>query len=171
MARETTAVNGAAFVRTAIARAIAQAPRGLGPYHRSLRSSLGQIWTGNRELHYEVWRRARLGVVEVGLHFESDLLTNARLLGAFRGHEAEVRRALGRAPHLEEWDRGWTRIYEAHPLAAEDLVERCAARLAAYVRALEPILREELPRGVSWRMREERVSRRRRRPLRAARDP
>lgn len=143
------------FVKRVVDRMLAESSPALGPYRRALRWSLGQIWTGNRDLHYEVWRRSSLGVVEIGLHFEADLLTNARLLGAFRAREAEIRRKLGRAPIFEEWDKGWARIYEAHPLTGDDedaLARRCAERLAAYVRALEPILREELPADVPWEL-------------------
>ena len=50
---------------------------------------------GNRLLHYEIWVRPRLGVVEIGLHFEEDALTNARLYGAFRARSKEVKRKLG----------------------------------------------------------------------------
>ncbi len=111
------------------------------------------MWTGNRDLHYEVWRRERLGVVELGLHFEADPLTNARLLGAFRSREREIRSALGATPQLEEWDNGWARVYEAHPLGdGRALAEALAERLSAYLVALEPILRQELPVDVDWRL-------------------
>ncbi len=137
-------------MRAAIRSAAGRAPKRFGPFHTTLWSSIGKMWTGNRDLHYEVWRRARLGLVEVGLHFESDALTNARLLGAFRAREAEVRAALGRAPLLEEWDKGWARVYESLPLAQEPAA--LGERLAAYVAALEPLLREELPADVRWRL-------------------
>lgn len=142
------------FVQRVVDRVLAGSSPALGPYRRALRWSLGQIWTGNRDLHYEVWRRASLGVVEIGLHFEADPLTNARLLGAFRAREPEIRRKLGDAPVLEEWDKGWARVYEAYPLGDDEdaLARRCAERLAAYVRALEPILREELPADVPWEL-------------------
>lgn len=130
------------------------APRYLGPYRTLHRSWIGKLWTGNPDLHYEVWPRPKLGVVEIGLHFESDRLTNARLLGAFHARRTEVRRALGDAPRIEAWDKGWARIYEAHPFAAEAvLADRLADRVSRYVAALEPILRDELPADVSWRAR------------------
>ena len=90
------------------------------------------------------------GVVELGLHFEADSLTNARLLGAFRAREAEVRRALGRDALVEEWDKGWARVYETHRVEDATLL---AERLRSYVTALEPILRDELPADVSWKLR------------------
>lgn len=132
--------------------ALRVAPKRLGPYHVSRRAVIGQIYTGNPALHYEVWRRPRLGVTELGLHFEADALTNARLLGAFQAREAEVRATLGSEPCLEHWDKGWTRIYETRALSDDSSeTNTCARRLAAYIAALEPILRDELPAEVEWR--------------------
>lgn len=113
--------------------------------------ALIKIFYGHPKLHYEVALRAKAKVVEVGLHFESDGLTNAQLLGAFRMHERAIRKALPDA-RLEEWDKGWTRIWE--PVSYEKLdtvVQRAVvARTVAYIRTLEPILREELPAEVEW---------------------
>src|SRR5438477_5948978 len=74
-------------------------------------SYLMKIYYGNELIHYEASHRAKEHIVEIGLHFESDELTNARLLGAFRTRERTIRRKLPGA-RLEEWDRGWTRIWE-----------------------------------------------------------
>lgn len=138
-------------MRAVVDAAAAAAPKTLGPYHTTSWSQIGKVWTGNRDIHYEVWNRSRLGVIELGLHFECDALTNARLLAAFRAREHDVRRALGNAPLIEPWDRGWTRVYESRPLASDaDGAAGYGARLAEYVRALEPILREELPADVRW---------------------
>jgi hypothetical protein len=140
------------FVKATVEAAVKVAPKRFGPYSMHLRAGIGQIYTGSPALHYEVWRRARLGVTELGLHFEADALTNARLLGAFRAREAEVRTALGAEPVLEEWDKGWARIYEARALSDDrSEINTCARRLATYIAALEPILRDELPADVRWR--------------------
>jgi hypothetical protein len=114
-------------------------------------SFLAKAWFGNHALHYEITPRERLDVIEIGLHFEADALTNARLLAAFRASTKAVRRALPNA-RLEEWDRGWCRLWEPLPYRQADasLVKELADRIAAYVIALEPILRRELPRDVPW---------------------
>jgi hypothetical protein len=113
--------------------------------------SLVKVFYGNRDLHYEASHRARDGTIEIGLHFESDDLTNARLLGAFRMHERAIHHQLPSA-RLEEWDRGWTRIWE--PVVYERLDpalrDDIAARLARYITTLEPMLRDELPADVAW---------------------
>ena len=141
----------AELVRLAVATAKAKAPKRLAPYRELRYSWLGKLWTGNRDLHYEVWPRPRLGVLELGLHFEADPLTNARLLATFRAREAEIRHALGAAPLIEQWEKGWARVYETVRLQGDrEAATRYGARLAAYVAALEPILREELPADVRW---------------------
>jgi hypothetical protein len=110
-----------------------------------------KLWYGNKALHYEIWPRERLGSIEIGLHFEADPLTNARLLAAFAANAKAIRRALAHA-RIEEWDRGWARVWEPlpHRKPDEGLASELAERIAAYVTALEPILRRELPSDVAW---------------------
>jgi hypothetical protein len=130
-------------------------PTDLADFHSGSRFSLAQLWYGNRALHYEVWLRHRQGVVEIGLHFESDPLTNLRLLAAFRARERTLRSRLGEAARIEEWDRGWSRVWEPCALDSLDeaLLERLATRLARYVAVCEPVLRVELPADVPWKLR------------------
>ena len=110
-----------------------------------------KLWYGNKALHYEIWPRERLGSIEIGLHFEADPLTNARLLAAFAANAKAIRRELAHA-RIEEWDRGWARVWEPlpHRKPDEGLASELAERIAAYVTALEPILRRELPSDVAW---------------------
>ncbi|MDQ2915124.1 MAG: hypothetical protein M3T56_18025 [Chloroflexota bacterium] len=113
---------------------------------------MAQLWSGNKQLHYEAWIRDRLAVIELGLHFEADALTNARLLAAFRARERTIRRALGPEVRVEGWDKGWARVWEPVALAPLDLafLDRIGKRVAAYVSALEPLLRSEVPSDVAW---------------------
>lgn len=145
-------------------------PADLRAFHWQASSWQAKAWYGNRELHYELWLRPRLRVIELGLHFESDALTNARLLGAFRGRAREVARALGTAARIERWDKGWTRVWEPIPL--QDIDDAYGAlireRFVAYVRALEPILREELPSEVAWKLARPRPVARTKRPARGS---
>jgi hypothetical protein len=110
-----------------------------------------KLWFGNKDLHYECGIYQRRKVVELGLHFESDAMTNQLLLGAFRGHARAIARRLPEA-RIEPWDKGWARVWEPIPL--ERLDEQFGARvtksLAAYVRVLEPILEDALPADVRW---------------------
>jgi len=116
-------------------------------------SYLMKLYYGNEQIHYEASHHARRRTFEIGLHFESDDLTNARLLGAFRAHERLINRRLPEA-RIEPWDRGWTRIWEpvTYDRLDEALREDLARRLAMYVTVLEPLLRNDLPADVPWDM-------------------
>ncbi len=132
-----------------------QLPRDLRDFRSGARwSYLMKLYYGNELIHYEASHHSRARRLEIGLHFESDELTNARLLGAFRSHERAVHRRLPGA-RIEEWDRDWARVWE--PVEYEQLDEALgrdlAARLAAYIAFLEPILRAELPDDVEWEIR------------------
>ncbi len=128
----------------------------------NVRWVIAQVSYGNRDIHYEAWYRAKLRTVEVGLHFEADDLTNARLLGAFRANDRAVHRALPNA-RLEEWDKGWARIWESIDVEALDaaLRDRVAGTLARYITTLEPILRDVLPADVPWSLASGRARRKR----------
>jgi hypothetical protein len=132
----------------------AELPDGLRAFEWSANAWQAKAWYGNKALHYEIWVRHSARVVELGLHFEADALTNARLLGAFRTHAKQLKRHLGAGARLEEWDKGWTRVWE--PFSLEKLepayAERIQARFVDYVRVLEPILRDELPNDVAWKV-------------------
>jgi hypothetical protein len=140
------------FLRGALEQALAAGGDGLPPFRSVTYSFMAQAWSGNRLLHYELWLRSRLRVLEIGLHFEADPLTNARLLAAFRAHERSIRRALGSEARVEPWDKGWARVWEPLQLEPldEDFQRRVSGRLGRYVKALEPILQMELPAGVAW---------------------
>ena len=132
----------------------AEVPAELGACQWHANNWQAKAWFGNKALHYEIWVRHHVKVVEVGLHFEADALTNARLLGAFRSRAKDVKRGLGAAARIEEWDKGWARVWE--PFALEKLepayAERIRMRFVDYVRVLEPIVRDELPNDVAWKI-------------------
>jgi hypothetical protein len=138
--------------RTIAAELRTSLPADLRGFQWSASSWMAKAWYGNRALHYEIWVRGSAKVVEIGLHFEADELTNARLLGAFRMRAKDVKRSLGTDARIEEWDRGWARVWEPFPFATPDIEDRVRERYCAYVRALEPILRDELPSDVAWRV-------------------
>ncbi|HZP95663.1 MAG TPA: hypothetical protein VFC31_04910 [Candidatus Limnocylindria bacterium] len=127
-------------------------PADLRDFRWKSTSWMAKAWYGNPALHYEIWVRHHAKVVEVGLHFEADELTNARLLGAFRSRAKQVKRALGAGVRIEEWDRGWSRVWEPFALGDDGVGERVGQRFEAYVAALEPILRDELPAEVAWKL-------------------
>jgi hypothetical protein len=108
-----------------------------------VRSQLAQFWWGtSSSVHYEVWIHERNLQVELGLHFESSATRNRELHSAFGNHLLEIQQELGEAIWLEEWDRGWTRIYETQPLLPLDeaRVYAIAGRLCEIIDCLQPIL-------------------------------
>jgi hypothetical protein len=147
-------MDWAAFFRTTPPALREELPAELRAFQWNSTSWMAKAWYGNRALHYEIWVRHSAKVVELGLHFEADELTNARLLGAFRMRAKVVRRALGAGARIEEWDKGWSRIWEPFPLRPldDELAERIRSRFVDYVRVLEPILEEELPAEVPWKV-------------------
>src|SRR5438552_3248742 len=136
--------------RTIQTRLRATLPAELQSFQWSATSWMAKAWFGNRALHYEIWVRSSAKLVEIGLHFEADALTNARLLAAFRARGKDVRQGLGAQARIEEWDKGWARVWEPFSSAMPDVEERVAARFCDYVRVLEPILRDEVPSDVDW---------------------
>ena len=139
-------------MRGIVDRAQIGLPSDIAPAHSFAYASMAKLWSGNKLLHYEAWLRERLGVIELGLHFEADALTNARLLAAFRARERAIRRGLGADVRIETWDRGWARVWEPVSLVPldQEFLERIGERVGAYIRVLEPILLSELPADVAW---------------------
>ena len=148
--RQTRAVRPQVFCK-GLPRAVADALGAAAPPHHSATGRMVKLWFGNKQLHYECGVYRHRDVIELGLHFESDAMTNLRLLGAFRGHEKAIVRRLAGA-RIENWDKGWARIWEPIPLQPFDAAfsTAVARMLARYVRVLEPILEDELPADVPW---------------------
>lgn len=158
--------NPRTYLRAVDAAVRADVPAALGEIRHQDRGWQAKWWYGNPALHYEATPRVREKAIEIGLHFEADPLTNARLLAAFRAHAKLIDRQLGEV-RIEEWDRGWARVWEPIALSKPLGVENGTAvgkRLALYISVLEPILRDELPGDVEWSL--EAIPRRRRRPAR-----
>ena len=121
------------------------------PHHRAASGYMAKLWFGNKDLHYECGVYLHRKVVELGLHFEADAMTNLQLLGAFRTRSKLIARRLPNA-RVEAWDRGWARVWEPLPVEslATDEGAAVAKLFAKYVKVLEPILEEELPVDVRW---------------------
>ena len=108
-----------------------------------MRSRLAQFWWGaSSSVHYEVWLHERNLQLELGLHFEASASRNTEFYAAFSDHMLEIQHELGDSIWLEEWDKGWTRIYETQPLLPLDeaRVYAVAGRLCEIVDCLQPIL-------------------------------
>ena len=140
----------AVFLRD-LPRAVAADLDGRAAPHQLVMHSMVKLWFGNKDFHFECGFYERRKVVELGLHFESDAITNLQLLGAFRAHRKTIAKRIPTA-RIEEWDKGWARVWEPMELGPADaaLGKVVAKRLATYVRVLEPILEDELPADARW---------------------
>lgn len=103
-----------------------------------------QVYYHQRQIHYEVSRPySHAGRrVEIGLHFESrNRELNTYWLQQLSRHLFEIRDAMQSDIVAEQWDRGWTKIYETHAgeeLTTEDQV-LAAKRLALLIQTVQPI--------------------------------
>ncbi len=106
-----------------------------------------QLWYGDPRLHFECWVQRRTGLLEIGLHFEGRREFSYAWAAAFAERAPEVMAALGPAVELEEWTERWARLHETRRVDALDgaLADEAAARLAAYVIALQPLVDELAP--------------------------
>jgi hypothetical protein len=112
------------------------------PVRSRVRSHLAQFWWGSdSSVHYEIALHERSGRIELGLHFESDPTRNRSLYAGNDRYLLEIQNALGDGVWLEDWDKGWVRLYETQPLAPIDeaRVYALAGRFCEIMECLQPI--------------------------------
>jgi len=118
-------------------------PPSLRKFKSSVRGWLCQLYYADPRVHYEVWNLGeRRGLLEIGLHFESqDHAKNTALLAGFSRHMVEVKASLGPQWEAELWDKGWTKVYETVPYEpfSDEALQTVAARLARAMIVLQPI--------------------------------
>lgn len=127
-------------------------PTELQKFRHAMRFGYVQFWYGESVFHYEVSTQARLSVIEVGLHLEhKDSKRNATLHHYFDQHFLEIRALLGEV-WLEQWDKGWHKLYSTIPLEkyTDELLANVSRQMARHIMVLQPLLREAvttLPTG------------------------
>jgi hypothetical protein len=118
-------------------------PASLRGFKSQTRGWLCQLYYRDPLLHYEVWNLGeRRGRVEIGLHFESrDRAKNSALLAGFSRRMVEVKAALGPQWEAEQWDKGWTKVYETVPYEpfSDEVLQTISTRLARAMVVLQPI--------------------------------
>ena len=121
-------------------------PKRLQAFESIRRSWLVQLYYATPLLHYEVWNLGeRRGQLELGLHFESrDHDENERLLHGFQANLFEIKAELGQAVEAEQWDKGWTKVYELLPRQSftSEYLDQVAVRLAQFIVFLQPIFED-----------------------------
>lgn len=118
-------------------------------FRTASRFSYVQFWYGPPPFHFEASPYYDREIYEVGLHFESrDKALNEALHAAFDRRFAEIRHCLGPDVFLEQWDRGWHKLYRCLPFPDKRydaaLLDRVAADLARQIALLQPMLEEAL---------------------------
>ncbi|MCZ7575268.1 MAG: hypothetical protein M5U01_42505 [Ardenticatenaceae bacterium] len=118
-------------------------------FRTASRFSYVQFWYGPQAFHFEASPYYEREIYEVGLHFESrDKALNATLHAAFDRRFAEIRHSLGADVFLEQWDRGWHKLYRCLPFPArrydDGLLDAVVSELARQIALLQPMLDEAL---------------------------
>ena len=120
-----------------------QLPPRLRKFKHAGRPWLVQLYYHDPLLHYEVANLGeRRGLLEIGLHFESrNHAVNTALLDGFLQHMVEVKATLGPQWEAEQWDKGWTKVYETVPWEpfSTDTLAAISKRLAQAMGVLQPI--------------------------------
>jgi hypothetical protein len=130
------------FVKLAAAEVAARVAPAPGPLNSEVRWRLAKFWYGTEPaIHYELALHENTSQLEIGLHFESLADTNRAFYAAFDKCMLDIQRELGTSMWLEEWDRGWVRLYETHALWPLDTprAHEIAARVLEVISILQPI--------------------------------
>ncbi len=115
-------------------------PLNMEPHGRLLK-----IWYGaDKAIHYEVAVHERSMQLELGLHCEATPIRNAQIRHGLSFYLFDFKAALGSGVELEDWDRGWVRLYETHPLAPLDeaRLAEFAERVGLFICMVQPIYAE-----------------------------
>lgn len=137
------------FLRALPEQITPRLPEELGQLHSRQHWSLLKLWFGaDHRIHYEVGFHRRIGLLEVGLHFESDPASNARLLDFFLEHLIVPKLEVSERIEAEQWDRGWSRVYEMLPLVPLNAghVDLVSDRVVRLISCLQPLLEEATAR-------------------------
>ncbi len=134
----------ATFLKRVVSEVLHRQPGGVR-LNTEARGRLAKFWLGrNSSIHYEIWLHDRTMQLEIGLHCESMPEHNAALYAGFDRAILDIQQQLGAGFWLEEWDRGWIRLYETHPLRPLDAyrASEVADRLLEIIAVIEPVYRE-----------------------------
>ena len=131
-----------AFVRAVAAEVVKRIGKASPPLNTEVRSRLAKFWYGpDPSVHYELWLHENTAQLEIGLHAESAAERNRAIYAALDRCMVEIQSELGASMWLEEWDRGWVRLYETQRLWPLDpsRVEEVASRVCEVMAVVQPI--------------------------------
>jgi hypothetical protein len=73
-----------------------------------------QFYWENPALHFELQPQPSRGLIEVGLHFESNAEQNEAWAARIAAHSWELQAVLGPEWELEEWTASWRRLHRVY---------------------------------------------------------
>lgn len=135
-------MNSGQFIRRLPTVIRPHIPPGDDPLHIQQVWHLVKIWYGDDpRIHYEVATHERFQLLELGFHCEADAAHNRRIWKQLGFYVLDFKQALGNGVELEEWDKGWIRLYEAHPLYPldEPRLDDIARRMGQFIAVVHPI--------------------------------
>jgi hypothetical protein len=146
--RHDTADSSSKYIPPAFVRAVTKDvldyfERASVPVHGAARSNLAKFWcTPPQTIHFELWLHHGRNLIELGLHFEDEPDVNDRLFKYFSGCLLEIQEELGDSVWVEQWDKGWSRLYEVRPMypLSDERIADTAARLCEMIQCLQPYL-------------------------------
>lgn len=130
------------FVREVVAEVMRHFGKATPPLNSEARWRLAKFWYGpDPSIHYELSLHENSSQLEIGLHAEATPERNRAFYAAFDRCMVEIQKELGPRMWLEEWDRGWVRLYETEPLWPLDTsrVSSVAERLVEVISTIQPI--------------------------------
>jgi hypothetical protein len=130
------------FVRTVAQEVLSQVAKPAPQLHTEVRSRLAKFWYGDdAAIHYELSLHENTSQLEIGLHAEASAERNRAVYNALDRCLVEIQKELGTSMWLEEWDRGWIRLYETQPLWPLDVARasEVAARLHEIIAVVQPM--------------------------------
>jgi hypothetical protein len=133
------------FLRQVADELPAHLPPALRGYDAQQWGRFYKIWYGDRKIHYEVQFLSRREL-QIGLHLEADEKTNEEVAGTLERRRARIRKALGEDASVGSHGPKWRFLAESWrggELTGEDAAIEAAARLAEYVRTLQPLLSQK----------------------------
>ena len=130
------------FQVTLVEKTRSRLPRALRNFEARSFFSIVKISYRYPKLHYEVWVRGQERLIEIGLHFEADKLTNDALLAFFESRAIEIHAELGARVEIERWTNSWSRVHQVVPYESldPDLVDHLSEILAKMIIVLQPML-------------------------------
>jgi hypothetical protein len=134
-----------AFLRQVADELPGHLPPALRDYEAQQWGRFYKVWYGDRKIHFEVQFLSRREL-QIGLHLEADEETNERVAVGLERRKGRIRKALGEEASVGSHGPRWRCMAESWrggELTGEDAAIEAAARLAEYMRTLQPLLSQK----------------------------